>query len=64
MEIPLKVGDVLYGYCNGYFGRDSYLDKRVEAVGPDWIVAREWVGMVDAPPKFAWFAGHVTDEDV
>lgn len=36
----LRVGDVLYGFCNGYFGRDSYCDKRVEAIGADWVVAR------------------------
>ena len=31
---------ILYGFCGGAFGRDSYDDKRIEAVGPDWIVAR------------------------
>lgn len=36
----LKVGDVLYGYCNGHFGRDSYYDKTIEAIGPDWVVVR------------------------
>lgn len=35
------VGEVLYGFCNGYFGRDSYDDKRVEAVGADWMIVRE-----------------------
>lgn len=38
---PLRVGDVLKGFCGGAFGRDSYADKRVEAVGADWVVARE-----------------------
>lgn len=37
---PLRVGDILYGFCGGYFGRDSYDDKRVEAIGGDWVVAR------------------------
>lgn len=37
----IRVGTILYGYCGGYFGRDSYNDKRVEAVGADWVVARE-----------------------
>lgn len=37
----VQVGDVLHGYCGGYFGRDSYECKRVEAVGPDWVVCRE-----------------------
>lgn len=35
------VGVELYGYCNGYFGRDSYSDKVIEAAGKDWIVVRE-----------------------
>lgn len=42
--VPLRVGDVLDGFCGGVFGRDSYEDKRVEAIGTDWVVARhgEW----------------------
>jgi len=37
----IRVGDILRGFCFGYFGRDSFDDKIVEAMGPDWIVARE-----------------------
>jgi hypothetical protein len=37
----LQIGELLYGFCGGYFGRDSYGTKRVEAVGIDWVVARE-----------------------
>lgn len=37
---PLAVGDRIHGYCGGYFGRDHYDCGTVEAVGPDWIVAR------------------------
>jgi hypothetical protein len=40
MSTPLRVGDVLYGFCGGAFGRDSYTDKRVEAIGADWVVVR------------------------
>ncbi len=36
----LRVGDLLHGYCGGNFG-DSYADKRVEAIGANWVVARE-----------------------
>lgn len=43
----LMVGQTLYGYCGGYFGRDSYSDKRIEAVGYDWIVVREENGSVN-----------------
>lgn len=37
----LQVGDILYGFCQGAFGRDYFGDKTVEAIGPDWVVARE-----------------------
>lgn len=39
-DAPLRVGDVLYGYCGGEFGRDSYADKRVEVIGADYVVVR------------------------
>ena len=45
----LCVGDKLYGYCGGFFGRDSYGEKTVEAVGRDWVVVRE----DDGDPNFA-----------
>lgn len=47
----LQVGQVLHGYCGGYFGRDSYECRRVEAVGFDWVVCRR----VERPgvPEFA-----------
>lgn len=37
----VQVGDIIHGHGGGYFGRESYNCKRVEAVGPDWVVARE-----------------------
>lgn len=46
MTTTLRVGDPLYGYCGGWFGRDSYEDKRVEAIGSDWVVARSEYGLV------------------
>ncbi len=33
----LYVGKKIYGYCNGYFGRDSYSDKTIVAHGATWI---------------------------
>lgn len=36
-----NVGRVLYGNCEGVFGRDSYATKRIEAEGFDWIVVRD-----------------------
>lgn len=46
---PLAVGDVFHGFARGAFGRDHYDCTRVEAVGPDWIVARDAGGH----PSFA-----------
>jgi hypothetical protein len=37
----LEIGDILYGYCDGYFGRDSYYRKVVIGLGGDWVVVRE-----------------------
>lgn len=44
---PVRVGDVLHGYCGGAFSRESYGDKTVEAVGPDWVVVRTDEGEVE-----------------
>lgn len=51
--LPLQVGAVLHGYCNGFFG-DSYHCKRVEGVGADWIVARE-MNSLRMEVLFGWF---------
>lgn len=51
----VQVGAVLYGFCGGHFGRDSYRDKRVEAMGADWLVARNDRGQ----PEF--FTGNISD---
>lgn len=44
---PLAVGDIIHGFANGAFGRDSYDCRRIEAVGPDWVVCRYESGAVD-----------------
>jgi hypothetical protein len=41
------IGDVIHGFCGGYFGRDSYQCRMVEAVGPDWIVTRNERGTAE-----------------
>lgn len=43
----LRVGDVIRGYCGGTFG-DSYGEKIVEHIGPDWVVLREDAGYISA----------------
>lgn len=41
-----EIGDLISGYCGGFFGRDGYGRKRIEGVGSDWIVARHEDGHV------------------
>ncbi|MFW3477428.1 hypothetical protein [Streptomyces microflavus] len=38
---PLAVGDGIHGFAHGAFGRDHHHCVRIEAVGRDWIVARD-----------------------
>jgi len=33
-----KAGDTIYGYCNGFFGRDDYERKICVAVRPKYAV--------------------------
>ncbi|MFJ2110633.1 hypothetical protein ACIOEX_01670 [Streptomyces sp. NPDC087850] len=49
---PIAVGDVIHGFAYGAFGRDHYHCVRVEAIGPDWIVARD-PGNERESPSFA-----------
>lgn len=44
-------GDVLFGFCGGFFGRDSHGPKTIEAIGKDWVVVRE----EDGSPNVAFF---------
>jgi hypothetical protein len=41
-----EIGEVFTGFCDGYFGRNSWGEKRVEAFGADWIVCRDEAGQV------------------
>lgn len=42
--MALSTGDVIHGFAEGYFGRDSYECRRVEHVGPDYVVTRSYSG--------------------
>ena len=33
-----NIGTKIYGYCNGYFGRDDYGAKIIIAEGKKWIL--------------------------
>ena len=49
--MSIEIGTLLNGYCNGFFGGDSYGEKRVEGSGVDWVVVREENG----EPNCAFF---------
>lgn len=53
----LRVGQVFRGFCRGLFGRDSYGEKRIEAIGYDWLVARE----EDGNPVFCSTDGSIEE---
>jgi hypothetical protein len=39
-NMRVLVGQMMFGFCSGYFD-ESYGNKRVEAVGKDWVVVRD-----------------------
>ena len=41
------IGKKIYGYCNGFFSKNEYGNKIIEAVGSDWIIARDSEGIAD-----------------
>lgn len=45
--MTLQVGQPVNGFCRGLFGRDSYGNRRIEAMGYDWIVTRDENDMVE-----------------
>lgn len=62
----IRVGTKLYGYCGGNFGRDAYKDKRVEAIGADWVVARDEDGdalFYEGDPEDLEQYTHAEDEE-
>lgn len=36
-----NIGRIIYGYCEWFFGRDSYDDKMIIGEWYDWIVVQE-----------------------
>lgn len=42
-----NVGKTIYGYCGGFFRRDSYGDKIIVGEGENWIVVKENIAGVD-----------------
>lgn len=45
----LQVGDLIYGYCGGIWGNEGLVfhERRVEAIGADWVVVRNSGGNVE-----------------
>lgn len=43
-----RIGQKIYSVCEGYFGRNNWQEKRIEAFGEDWIIVRDSHGQPDA----------------
>lgn len=41
MNLKKYIGETFYGYCNGYFGRDSYEDKTVVYAGRNYLLCED-----------------------
>lgn len=65
MSAQAEPGDVIRGFAGGLFGRDSYDDKYVIAVGRDWIVAREESGgvVLASGPDVHEYLAFITKEE-
>ena len=45
MHKLFNIGDKIYGYCNGFFGRDSYSDKKCVFVSENYAVFEDEDGV-------------------
>lgn len=52
------IGKTLFGFCNGYFGRDSYSNKKIVYAGNNYIVAENDYGK----PVVAYFEDESIEE--
>jgi len=60
----LQKGDMLYGFCNGFFGRESYNDKEVVDVKKDYIVVKYYSCWCDKCPIYIMLSvDEIMDED-
>lgn len=50
-DCGLRVGSAIHGFANGFFGRDSYLCRVIEAEGSDWFVTRNVSGEAEFVAK-------------
>ena len=50
-----NVGKVIYGFCNGFFGRDDYENKIIIAEGDNWIVCKYCDDLASYRVTFASF---------
>lgn len=57
---PLQVGDLIRGYCGGIWGNEGLVfdERRVEAIGADWVVVRNNGGNAEmfhgSPDDLIW----------
>lgn len=57
--LDIHEGERFDGFCSGFFGRDSYGLKVVEAVGHDWLAVRDYTfDEKEGIPNMTRFGNH------
>jgi len=51
----INVGRIIYGYCEGWFGRDDYDNKIIISEGENWIVCKKANDVYTKLVSFAQF---------
>jgi hypothetical protein len=51
-----EVGMILYGYCCGHFGKDSYGDKKILEIIGNYLEVREEDGSIKCASVDSWAA--------
>ena len=60
MNLYKYLGKNIYGYCNSYFGRDSYETKRIVFAGVNYIVVEHEDAL--KTPGIAYFHDKTKEE--
>lgn len=64
MDKLFNIGDTIYGYCNGYFGRDDYDDKICVLVNSKYAVFQYTDGEMEGKATVLNYRDNITKDDV
>lgn len=64
MDKLFNIGDLIYGFCNGYFGRDDYDDKICILVNSRYAVFQYIDGEMEGQATVLNYRDSITKENV